>query len=91
MAAERYYAVDRLEGTRAVLIDDDERPYTVPVAQLPVGITEGDVLLVPLDAGGKPRWRAGRIDDKETGRRRRRAEEERERLKERDPGGDVNI
>jgi hypothetical protein len=56
-----------------------------------MGTTERDVLLIPHDDADRPRWRAARVDGKETERRRRAAAEERERLKGQDPGGDLTL
>lgn len=58
----RYYAVDRIEGSIAVLEADDRTSKEVDLAQLPVGIKEGDVLA----------WEGGRytVDQKQTNQRR---------------------
>ena len=39
-----FYSVDRIEGPLAVLQDDEGENRTVPLAELPEGLREGDVL-----------------------------------------------
>ena len=57
----RWYAVDRIEGDRVVLIgDDDPRPVELPAASLPFPLREAMVLAArstPTGArnGGVPR------------------------------------
>lgn len=91
MTAHKWYAVDRLEGDRAVLISDDGERVELPTGSLPFRVKEGTVVRVPLDEGGRPDWaRAARDEAEERGRldeARRRLE----RLKRRDPGGDVRL
>ncbi len=91
MPAERYYAVDRIEGTRAILVDDAGETLTLKVRQLPPSTAEGAVLSVPLSADGQPAWLAARVDHAETARRRAEASARIDRLKQRDPGGDVTL
>ncbi len=59
-----FYAVDRLEGGIAVLVDDEENTSTVERALLPEGVVQGDVLR--LEEGRYQR------DEEETARRRER-------------------
>ena len=59
-----FYAVDRLEGELAVLVDDEENTSTVERALLPEGVVQGDVLR--LEEGRYQR------DGEETARRRER-------------------
>ncbi len=40
-----FFSVDRVEGTRAVLIDEGKNPLEVPLSMLPTGAREGDMLL----------------------------------------------
>jgi hypothetical protein len=90
--ARRSYAVDRIEGDRAILIGDhDARSVEVPVTSLSNRLREGMVLTVPLDARGRPDW--GRVEREEGEERRRLAEGKAriERLKRRDPGGDIGV
>ena len=87
----RIYVVDRIEGDReriAVLIPDGGRPVQVPVAQLPRGCAEGDVLRVPV-RGGQPVWGEAVRDAAERDRRLAAAGELLKKLRRRDPGGDV--
>lgn len=91
MPIEVFYAVDRLEGEVAVLIADSGESTTVPVRELPTGIGERMVLRVPKDREGRPDWRSARIDEAETKRRKREAQEALKELRKRDPGGDIKL
>jgi hypothetical protein len=90
---ELVLAVDRLEGPTAVLVDEDGRQIVVPVDRLPRNpkVQEGDVLRVPVDHAQRPDWFAAVVDQAETERRRAEARVALEKLKERDPGGDVQL
>ncbi len=84
--------IDRIEGTVAVLEDDQGGGITLPLDRLPAGSwTEGTVIRVPLDAMGRPDWRAAQPDHAETRRRLDEAAETLKRLREQDPGGDVKL
>ncbi|MBI2072103.1 MAG: DUF3006 domain-containing protein [Gemmatimonadetes bacterium] len=91
MPTERLYTVDRIEGASAVLVDDAGATATVPNRALPAGAAEGTVLRVPVKANGQPAWEAARVDPAETARRRAEAEDRIQRLKKRDPGGDIRL
>ena len=91
MPLERYYAVDRIEGTTAVLIDDDGHSASVPTDRLPQGLDEGVVLRVILEAENVPNWSRATLDKVETERRMKEAKKLLEELEERDPGGDVEV
>jgi Protein of unknown function (DUF3006) len=91
-AERRYYVVDRLEGSRAVLIPDGPgEPVELPLAALPFRVREAMVLAVPLDARGNPRWDRAERDEAEERRRLAEGKARLERLKRRDPGGDVTL
>lgn len=86
---ERLWVVDRIESGIAVLVrDDDTRPEDVPMLVLPAGVREGAVLRVP-EVRGKAAWRSSVVDVKAGRERLREVEEVLERLRKRDPGGDV--
>ncbi len=89
--AARIWVVDRVEGRVAVLVADDDGGRTdVPLARLPGGLGEGAVLRVPL-SGGRPVWKGATVDE---GLRRARLDEAEgalDRLRHRDPGGDVSL
>lgn len=88
----RWYAVDRIEGDRVVLIgDDDRRPVELPAASLPFPLREAMVLAVPLDAHGCPQWGRAERDEAEERRRLDEGRARIERLRLRDPGGDISI
>ena len=83
--------MDRVEGSTAVLVrDEDERTEDVPVGALPAGSREGSVLRVP-EMGGRPDWTAAVLDEDARRARLREAEDVLARLRQRDPGGDVNL
>lgn len=84
--------VDRLEGRTAVLIDDDDREFTIPRRQLPDnGRREGAVLRVELDQEAGPIWSTARVDRDEERRRLDDAQRRLDRLKATDPGGDISL
>jgi hypothetical protein len=89
-SAERLYVVDRIEHTVAVLVDDQGRSASVPLERLPSGTGEGVVLRIPFD-NGVPNWSDAMVDRTETERRHDAARHVLEELKERDPGGDVDV
>lgn len=85
------WVVDRVEGAIAVLVrDEDERTEDVPVRALPAGSREGSVLRVP-ELDGRPDWTAAVLDEVVRRARLREAEEVLERLRRRDPGGDIEL
>lgn len=67
---------------------EDGRQEDVPVTLLPARVREGAVLRVP-EPGGSPAWAHAAVDDELREARLREAEEVLERLRRRDPGGDV--
>ena len=89
--AEALWVVDRVEGSVAVLVrDGGERTEDVPLEMLPAGSREGTLLRVP-EADGRPDWAAATLDEEARRARLREAEEVLERLKRRDPGGDITL
>lgn len=85
------WVVDRVEGAIAVLVrDGDERTEDVSVRALPAGSREGSVLRVP-EPDGRPDWTAAILDEDARRARLREAEEVLERLRRRDPGGDIKL
>jgi len=91
MPTEKFYAVDRFGRKRVVLVGDSGDEVTVARADLPAAVKEGTVLRVPLDREGGLDWPAARIDVEESESRRREAERIIRELRERDPGGDVEL
>lgn len=86
----RIYVVDRREGRMLVLVDDGDVALDLAASRLPRGCrSEGAVLRVPLDAGGNPLWAEARRDRAEEARRVADLTKRAERLRRRDPGGDV--
>ncbi|MXX55503.1 MAG: DUF3006 domain-containing protein [Gemmatimonadetes bacterium] len=86
---ESVWVVDRVEGAVAVLVrDEDAHHEDVPVTLLPAGVGEGAVLRVP-EFGDSPAWAHATVDEELRMARLREAEEVLDRLRRRDPGGDV--
>lgn len=87
----RIWVVDRIEERVAVLVADDDGGRTeVQLAHLPDGAGEGAVLRVP-QSRGQPVWKGARVDE---GLRRARLDEAEgalDRLRRRDPGGDISL
>ena len=71
MPTERYYAVDHIEGTTAILVDDDGHSASVPLDRLPHELEEGMVLRVTFEAENVPNWSRSALDIVETERRMR--------------------
>lgn len=91
MSLERYYAVDRIEGTTAVLVDDHAHTASVPMDRLPAGTREGVILRVTFVAENVPNWSQSAIDEAETARRAQEGKELLQELEKRDPGGDIEV
>lgn len=87
----RIYVADRVEDGVAVLIPDDEAfaSEDVPVRKLGRRVSEGDVVRVPVRADGSLAWKDVSVDSDQRAERLEQAEARLERLRERDPGGDV--
>ena len=90
------WVVDRVEGPVAVLVSaeeasEEDEPVVVEVASSLLGehAVEGAVLRVPLGDVGEPVWDAAERDTDAEEARRAEGEAMLERLKRRDPGGDV--
>ena len=81
------YAVDRLEGSVAVLVSDSGATVQMPRIELPTGLREGVVLRVSFGAENLPDWSSAVIDRQEEQRRLREAKEMLDDLKRSDPGG----
>ncbi len=85
-----HYSVDRIEGELAILVGDSGEEHSVQLHQLPGGTTEGTVLRV-RDADGRLAWQSAQIDQAEAKRRTQEAEDLLNKLRRRDPGGDVEL
>ncbi len=84
------WVVDRIEGDTAVLVEDGTgRSLDVARSLMSVGVEEGTVLRVPTTEEGGPDWGLAEPDDQLRERRLVEAREILEKLKRRDPGGDV--
>jgi hypothetical protein len=91
MPTDKLYAVDRIEGALAVLIDDAGRAVDVRVDLLPPALEEGSVVRVPHGPAGDPDWSAARLVPGEAERRRAEARDRLDELRRRDPGGDIDV
>ncbi len=90
--APEVWVVDRVDGAVAVLVaQDTEIVVQVQAELLGADAVEGAVLLVPLGAIGEPVWAEAERDEEAEARLRADAEETIERLKKRDPGGNVSL
>ena len=86
---DRIWVVDRIESGIAVMVrDGDAYQMDVPAAVLPAGIGEGAVLRVPA-VRGRPIWNHAVADEEMRVERLRQADDVLQRLRRRDPGGDV--
>lgn len=86
-----FYAVDRLEGSIAVLVGDAGDTVNMPTVELPSGLREGAVLRVPFRGQNIPDWSSAVIDQKEKARRLREANKMLDQMKRTDPGGDIKL
>ena len=87
----RTWVIDRVEGRVAVLVADDDGSRTeVPLAHLPAGVGEGAVLAVP-QSDRRPAWEGARVDEGLRQARLDEAERALDRLRRRDPGGDISL
>jgi hypothetical protein len=86
-----YYAIDRIEGQIAVLVGDDGMSVDVPKRVLPAGVREGSVLQVQIGKDSTPDWSNAVLDEAERERRVKEGRETLDRLRKRDPGGDITL
>jgi hypothetical protein len=90
--AHEVWVVDRVEDGVAILVEDEgEIVAEVALTILGSAAVEGAVLVVPLGSIGEPVWSEARRDPELEAERLGEAEEVVERLRSRDPGGDVEI
>ena len=91
MSTERRYAVDRLDASTVVLVDDEGRSTALPKSRFCLTLEEGLILFVPIDGSGTPDWYAARGDHAATDEITQEAQHDLDRLRGRDPGGDVKL
>ena len=88
------WIVDRIREGTCVLVDDATgRTQEVAQSLMPSGrvLREGTVLKVPLTEKGDLDWMSAQADEELQQRLMGEAEEVLDDLKERDPGGDVEL
>jgi len=86
-----FFAVDRLEGSIAVLVSDKGETIDMPRVELPEGLREGAVLRVHFGAQNLPDWSSAVIDKEEEERRLREAKKLLDEMQRSDPGGDIKL
>ena len=90
----RLFVIDRIERSgstaRIILLDDAGTSVEIAGTLLVIPVAEGAVLRVPV-LGGVPVWGRARRDHLEEARRLRWAKAELERLRQKDPGGDLDL
>ena len=86
-----FYVVDRIEGSTAVVVGDDDREFNVPRRVLPKGTREGTVLRIDAAEGDEPKWDVAVVDEAERIRRIERARKTLDDLSKTDPGGDIDL
>jgi hypothetical protein len=85
-------AVDRLEGSVAVIVMDDGRQLDIPRRRLPKeGRRAGAVMQVEVNEKQEPIWSTARVDRGQEQRRLDEARQRLDRLKASDSGGDVSL
>ena len=87
---EQVFVVDRMEGRYLWLVrDDDAGVVRVLASALPFPVQDGACLRVKVHQAGEPDWGSACLDRGLQERRLEEAREALERLRRRDPGGDV--
>lgn len=88
----KQFTVDRIESGIVILQDEDGADHQVADALLPKACrSEGAVLSVPESPNGKPDWSRAERDSAAEKHLLADAEARLERLRRRDPGGDVKL
>lgn len=83
--------MDRIEGEFAVVEGEDGKTFDVPLHFLPPGAREGDVLRVERKPGSGPLSWVVTPDPEATEARREQLRDLAEELRQRDPGGDIEL
>jgi len=86
-----FYVVDRIEGKTAVVLGDDGLTFDVPRPKLPKACREGTVVRIDTASRGTPIWEEAVIDEAERARRLEKGGETLRRLRQTDPGGDIEL
>ena len=86
-----FWTVDRIEGAYYVLIDEDGQVVNVDRSTFTHPPAEGDVLEIDTTEESERDWATARPAPRETRRRQEDAEARLERLRRKDPGGDIEM
>lgn len=86
---QRTWTVDSIEEGIAAVEEQGGRMIRVPAWLLPDGVREGDVVAVTREGGDGAAVLTFRVDREATERALARSREQVERLRSRDPGGDI--
>jgi hypothetical protein len=84
-------AVDRVEGSIAVMQADDGREFSVPAKSLGSKPTEGLIYRVPVRADGKPQWSKAIADPAAAEARRKDLDGRMSSMRQKDPSGDLEL
>lgn len=85
-------AVDRSENAIVVLVDDVGASVEIPASRLPSSCNrEGAVLRVPIGPDSQPEWNRAQRDRAEEKRRLSVLSDRLDKLRKKDPGGDVSL
>jgi hypothetical protein len=86
------FVVDRREGVFFVLQDERGKTRDVAAAKLPPACRrEGAVIEVPMSAKGELEWKSAERNREEELRRLREAAKQLEKLRQTDPGGNLEL
>jgi hypothetical protein len=85
------WVIDDIESGVARLEDPAGRFFELPASWLPLGSAAGDVLRVTVNSTGQGAALALHRDDEEARRRLDEAGDRLERLRKRDPGGNIDL
>ncbi|MGI8499450.1 MAG: DUF3006 domain-containing protein [Gemmatimonadaceae bacterium] len=88
---QRWLAVDRIEGTIAILEDDGGKSYERAVSSLPASARREGAVIRVLFRAATPRWDTAQPDASEEARRLADATARLGKLKKTDRGGDLSL
>ena len=86
-----HFAIDRIDGSTAVLVDDAGQTVKVSLQELPDGAHPGSVISAMRNESGEIEWDSAELDEEETESRLAKARSIIDELRKRDPGGDIAL